>query len=157
MPVMSSRPCLAFSYSGHVLSANTVIRSSPSAEKRASHRRPNVFALSTRGLVGRDASSVRVFNSHDNSIRSSRERHRFIAVQYNICKQRLTKIKHDNNKTMLQRTIFITFDSIIIIPTHRLLSCFNGMQICIKIFTVNHNNIYCCAVVNIIRINLLIY
>ena len=48
-----------------------------------------------------------LFNSHDNSIRSSRERHRFIAVQYNIYKQRLTKIKHDNKKTTLQRIIFI--------------------------------------------------
>ena len=178
MPVMSSRPCLAFSYSGHVLSANTVIRSSPSAEKRASHRRPNVFALSTRGLVGRDASSVRVFNSHDNSIWSSRERHRFIAVQYNICKQRLTKIKHDYNKTTLQRIIFIDSEQIIItiiiisllskvsyllpltesslIPPHRLLSCFNGMQIFFEILTVNYNNVYR-AVVNIIRINHIIY
>ena len=48
-----------------------------------------------------------LFKSHDNSIRSSRERHRFIAVQYNIYKQRLTKIKHDNKKTTLQRIIFI--------------------------------------------------
>jgi hypothetical protein len=104
-----------------------------------------------------------LFNSHDNSIRSSRERNRFIAVQYNICKQILTKIKHDYNKTTLQRMIFIdnnlnnkllllllfhyqkyfTLDRIIIIPPHRLLSCFNGMQICLEILTVNHNNIYC--------------
>ena len=110
--------------------------------------------------------------------RSSRERHRFIAVQYNICKQRLTKIKHDCNKTTLQRIIFIDSEQIIItiiiisllskvsyllpltesslIPPHRLLSCFNGMQICFEILTVNHNNVYR-AVVNIIRINHIIY
>ena len=115
-----------------------------------------------------------LFNSHDNSIRRrSRERHRFIPIQYNICKQRLTKVKHDYNKTTLQRIIFIDSEQkiITIIIIISLLSKVSylrqnhhysttpstlGMQICFEILTVNHNNIYR-AVVNIIRINHIIY